>query len=240
MASLARSARWTTWFNAWLGGHVPLDDAAEAVRGDDAAHDVIGLDEQPLPLDSAWPSLRDRGARLATVALPVAGDPTGLAGPAAFNEHAIDAGEAVIVEGAGLGFVPTVVGSGVFWSAMEAASPPPSAPVSEAERALREQLVDAARELTELDVARWRPEIADALSDLRSAHGRVLPPGYDERAERVTALATRCLRIGELALADDGNAVTRHETDARRRITFDLQRAARHAVVVACSDRTWR
>ena len=240
MTTLARSARWATWFNAWLGGHAPVDDAVAAVRGDDAAHDVTGIDDEPLPLQRAWLALRERGARVATVALPVAGDPTGLAGPAAFNEQAIEAGEAVIVDGIGIGLVPTVVGSGVFWSAAHAVPPPPPSPVSEAERALREQLIDAARELTDLDVARWRPEIADALSDLRSARDRVLPPGYGERAERVAALATRCLRIGELALADDGNAITRHETDARRRITVELQRAARHAVVVACSDRVAR
>ncbi|MDN5853858.1 MAG: hypothetical protein L0K86_13625 [Actinomycetia bacterium] len=240
MTLLARSARWATWFNVWLDGHAPVDDAVAAVSGDDAAHDVIGLAEQPLPLLRAWLALRERGARLATVALPVAGDPVGLAGPASFNEQAIHAGEAVIIDGVGIGLVPSVVGRGVFWSATEAISPPPSSPVSEAELALREQLIDAARELTDLDVARWRPEIADALSDLRSARDRVLPPGYGERAERVAALATRCLHIGELALTDDGNAITRYETDARRRITVDLTRAARHAVVVACSDRKSR
>lgn len=240
MTSLPRSARFATWFNAWLDGHAPVDDAVAAVCGDDAAHDVTALGPEPLSLQRAWITLRDRGARSAAVALPVAGDPAGLAGPAPFNAEAIDAGEAVIVDGAGIGLVPSIVGSGVFWSANEATPPQPPLPVSEAERALREQLLEAARDLTDLDVARWRPEFADALSDLRSAHERVLPPGYGERAERVAALATRCLRIGELALADDGFAITAYETDARRRITVDLQRAARHAVVVACSDHAHR
>lgn len=240
MTSLPRSARWATWFNAWLDGQVPVDDAVAAVLGDDAAHDVTGLAPAPIPLQRAWVALRDRGAWLAVVALPAAGDPAGLAGPPAFNEEAIDAGEAVILDGAGVGLVPAVVGRGVFWAAREAAPPPPSSPVSEAERALRQQLVEAARDLTDLDVARWRPEVADALSDLRSPRERVLPPGYGERAEQVAALATRCLQLGDLALTDDGNAITAHEFEARRRITVDLQRAARHAVVVACSDRASR
>lgn len=237
MTSLPRSARFATWFNAWIDGYTPVDDAVAAVYGDDAAHDVTGLGPDPMPLQGAWLALRDRGARRAVVALPAAGDPAGLAGPPTFNEEAIDAGEAVIVDGPGIGLIPSVVGSGVFWAASEATPPPPSSPVSEAERTLREQLLAAARDLTELDVARWRPEVADALSDLRSPREPVLPPGYGERAERVAALASRCLHIGDLALADDGNAITGYQTDARRRITVDLQRAARRAVVVACSDR---
>ena len=240
MTSLPRSARWATWFNAWLDGYVPVDDAVAAVRDDDAAHDVTGLTPEPLSLQQAWIVLRDAGAHHAAVALPVPGDPAGLAGPPQFNEDAIDAGEAVIVDGSGFGLIPSAVGRGVFWAASLATPPPPSSPVSEAERALREQLIDAARDLTDLDVARWKPEVADALADLRAAREPVLPPGYGERAERVAALATRCLQIGELALTDDGSAITMQQSEARRRITVDLQRAARHAVVVACRDRASR
>ena len=233
MTALPRSARWASWFNAWLDGHVPLDDAADAVRGDDAAHDVTGLSDQICPLERAWPELRRRGVTRAALALPAPGDPAGLAGPRAFNEAALDAAEAVVLDGHPIGFVPSVVGSGVFWSAYEAHPAPPIS-LQESERSLREQLVESGRELADLDVARWRPEIADALSDLRSARGAVLAPSYDERAQRVAALALRCLRICELALGDDGGALGIDDAAARRRTTTALQRVARHAVVAAC------
>lgn len=240
MTSLPRSALWTSWFNAWLGGYAPLDDATAAVRAGDAAHDVTGLSDEALPLEQAWPALRRSGATGAALALPVPGDPAGLAGPPTFNEAAIDAGEAVIVDGAGVGVVPNVVGRGVFWRAYDAAAPQPSTSLADAERRLREQLVDTGRALAELDVARWRPEIADALSDLRAARDGTLPPGYDERAQRVSALAVRCWRICDLALDDDGGALGIDDAAARRRTTLELQRAARHAVVAACSVRRGR
>lgn len=240
MSSLPRSALWASWFNAWIDGYAPLDDATAAVRAGDAAHDVTGLADDALPLERAWLALRRNGAARATLALPVPGDPTGLAGPPGFNEAAIDATEAVVVDGAGVGFVPTVVGRGVFWGAYDATAPLSSTSLAEAERQLREQLVVTGRELAELDVARWRPEFADALSDLRAARDGVLPPGYGERAQRVSALAVRCRRICDLALDDDGGALGIDDAAARRRTTLELQRAARHAVVAACSDRPAR
>ncbi|UPK72961.1 hypothetical protein MU582_10910 [Nocardioidaceae bacterium SCSIO 66511] len=233
MTLLPRSALLAAWFNAWLAGYAPLDDAVDAVRGDDAAHDVTGLTDEIVALDRAWPELRRRGAARATLALPAPGDPTGLAGPREFNEVAIDAEEAVVLDGCSLGLVPSAVGRGVFWAAY-AAHPAPPQSLAEAERTLREQLIETGRELAELDVARWRPEIADALSDLRAARDGMLPPGYDDRAQRVAALAVRCLRICELALADEGGAVGVADGQARRRTTTALHRAARHAVVAAC------
>ncbi|UYM04976.1 hypothetical protein [Solicola gregarius] len=236
MTALPRSARWASWFNAWLGGFAPIDDATAAVRGADAAHDVTGLADDILPLEQAWAALRKRGATAAALALPVPGDPAGLAGPPMFNEAALDTAEAVVVVGAGVGFVPSVVGRGVFWSTYDAQAPRPSTSVADAERALREQLVETGRVLAELDVARWRPEIADTLSDLRATRDGVLPPGFDQRAQRVSALAVRCWRICDLALADDGGALGVGDGAARRRTTLELQRAARHAVVAACSS----
>lgn len=236
MTELPRAARWAAWFTAWIDGSVGIDDATAAVLGDDAAHDVVGLLSDPLPLSAAWLELRRRGVRAAVVALPAPGDPVGLAGPADFNGDAVDAGEAVIALGAGLGFVPSIVGGGVFWNAYRARPPAATEPVREAERRLREQLIATGQELAALDVARWRPEVAEALAELRDGTDGELPPGYDPRAQRVAALAQRCLRIGDLALADDGAALTVGESDARRRSIEDLCRAARHAAVSACSD----
>ncbi|MGH3359969.1 MAG: hypothetical protein ACRDO7_14300, partial [Nocardioidaceae bacterium] len=188
----------------------------DSVLGDDAAHDVIGLGESPLSLSGAWLELRRRGASGASVALPAPGDPVGLAGPPGFNELALDAGEAVVARGVDVGFVPSVVGRGVFWNAHAATAAVAADSLAEAERGLREQLIETGRELAALDVARWRPEVAEALAGLREVRAGVLPSGFDERSQRVAALAERCLRIGDLALADDGAAVTAAE-GARRR-----------------------
>lgn len=240
MTSPPRAARWTAWFTAWIDGTVGIDDATAVVLGDDAAHDVLGLTETPVPLEAAWLELRRRGVRELVLALPAPGDPVGLGGPADFNGPAIDAGEAVVAPGVGLGFVPSVVGRGVFWNAYPAHPPTLTESVAEAERQLREQLIRSGHELAALDVARWRPEVADALATLREPSDGSLPPGYDQRAQRVAVLAERCLRIGDLALADDGASVTTGESDARRRAIEDLCRAARHAAVSAYSPATPR
>jgi hypothetical protein len=50
----------------------------------------------------------------------------------------------------------------------------------------------------------------------------------------MTALALRCRRIVEIALADDGGAVTVGETERRRAALLPLDRAARRALVAAC------
>ncbi len=40
---LPLSARFALWFSAWTAGATSLDDARDAIVGDDAAHDVVGL-----------------------------------------------------------------------------------------------------------------------------------------------------------------------------------------------------
>jgi hypothetical protein len=89
--------------------------------------------------------------------------------------------------------------------------------------------------LADLDVARWRPEVADELMALRRTDDLEVPDGTSPRAQRMVALATRCRRIVALALADDGGAVTAAEADRRRDALRPLDRAARRALVAACS-----
>jgi hypothetical protein len=168
------------------------------------------------------------------VALPAAGDPVGLAGPAAFNAEAVDAGEAVLLDGAGLGLVPTQVGAGVFWQVSRAQAPPP-ADLGEADRDLRAVLREAADTLAALDVARWRPEVADALLNLRRSGSPDLPPGMDPRAVALLTTAARCLVIVDLARRTEGAVATAHEADARAAGLRPLDRAARRALAAACS-----
>lgn len=232
---LPRSARLACWFNAWTSGAVALDEAPAAVVGNDAAHDVTGLDERPLPLLLAFGELRRRGGRLASVALPVPGDLVGLGGPAPFNVDALEAGEAVVVWGAGVGLVPQAVGRGVFWTCTPAEPPRALLDLADAERSLREALLRVGERLVELDVARWRPEVSGALSTVRGAAEVPLPPGHCGRAARVTALARRCRAIAELAMDDDGGSVSLFQSRARHAALVELDSAARQALAAACS-----
>lgn len=238
MLTTAASVRFTVWANAMLTGACDPDTAAQRILGDDVGHHVSGLAGHPAPatLPVALNLLRAAGATGAHLALPIPGDPIGLAGPPAFNESALEAGEAVVLTGADLGLVPAYVGPAVQWTVLPAANPAP-ADFGEADRGLRAALIQAADSLAALDVARWKPEIADALIDIRrigSGKGDDLAPGYDPRAVKTAATARRCLAIADAALEDDGAALTGAEADARRRTLTDLAAAARRALVAAC------
>jgi len=232
---LPRSARLACWFNSWTSGAVALDEAPAAVMADDAAHDVLGLQPEPMPLLLAFGELRRRGGRLASVALPVPGDLVGLGGPASFNVEALDVGEAVVVWGAGVGLLPTVVGRGVFWTCLPADPPRALPDLADAEQQLRQALLRAGDRLVALDVARWRPEVAEVLSTLRGTPEVPLPVGHSPRAARVTALAQRCSTMAQLAMSDDGAAVSLTQCRARRDVLVELDSAARQALAAACS-----
>jgi hypothetical protein len=236
-SDLADAARLTLWFSAWADGHATLDDARDAIAGGDAAHDVLGLPDrpEPVPLILALGLLRTEGATRATLALPVAGDPLGLAGPSAFTAEATDVGEAVLLVGSGLGLVPHRVGAGVQWQAHPAEDLAQVPDPTEADQLLRRTLLESGEQLADLDVARWRPEVADALMELRRGGDLTVPPVMVARNVRLVTLATRCRAVVDLALEDDGAAVTAGEADARRRALLPLDQAARRALVAACS-----
>jgi hypothetical protein len=233
--ALPRSARFACWFTAWVCGRSSLDDARDAIVGADAAHDVVGLDDEPVPLVLALGRLRGLGAQRAVLTRPVPGDLVGLGGPPAFNVLALDAGEAVVLEGGGRGLVPSVVGAGVTWQVADAQCPRSIPDLAEADAELRAALVDSSQRLAELDVPRWRPAAEEALRELRSASDAPLAPGYPARAQRLAALSLRCEAITALALDDDGGAVSAYEAEQRRAALRRLSRSARHALVAACS-----
>ncbi len=169
------------------------------------------------------------------LALPIAGDLLGLRGPTPFNVLALEAGEAVVLAGTGLGLVPAIDARTVLWQARPAE---PAAPLDPAEegRQLRQVLVTTTAELARLDVASWRPEIPDLLLDTRRRPGLLLPPDVGPRVADDLDRAVLCLEIVELALADDGGATSAYEMAERRRCLTDLDRVARRVVVASCSD----
>ena len=201
--------------------------------------DVLADDVHLLEGGSALDLLslaRARGATYAGLALPVDGDPLGLGGPRDFNAAALEAGQAVVA--GGLGLVPVEQGETVQWQVFDA-SPRQLPDVGEADRGLRETLVSTAGDLADLDVARWRPEAADALMNLHHRPALEAPLGIPPRCADLAARGLQAWAIVDLALDDDGGALSSYEVERRRDVLRPLGRAARRAIVAACSPEVW-
>ncbi|HET6167512.1 MAG TPA: hypothetical protein VFE07_11850 [Marmoricola sp.] len=236
--ALPLSARLAWWGTAWLRGRVVTDLVLDAVLGGDATHVVAGLPEieGAVPLARALAELRIGGVETCGLALPMPGDPVGIGGPRELSTAALEAGEAVVA--GGIGLVPRRVGSAVEWSAY-AASSRQLADVGETDRALRLALQESAVALADLDVARWRPEAADALMDLHRPPRLEPPPGTPRRCAELAARALQAQAIVDLALEDDGGALSAVEIAARRAALQPLGAAARRGLVAACSPEVW-
>ncbi|MGI8522244.1 MAG: hypothetical protein ACR2K3_02895 [Nocardioides sp.] len=232
------SARLAWWGTAWLRGQEVTDHVVDAVIGADATHAVTGLpgSGETLPLALALGTLRATGADGIGLCLPVEGDPVGCGGPAAFNAAALEAGQAVVVGGHGL--VPHRVGAAVTWTAYDA-WPRQLSDVGQADRDLRSALLASAEALASLDVARWRPEVADELSNLRHRPALDPPAGVPTRCTELAARAVQAHAIVTLALEDDGAAVSASAIGLRRKAINPLAGAARRALVAACSAEVW-
>lgn len=241
MSSLPLSATLALWLDAVRAGHVGPDELADAVRGEDPRHLVVGARD-----GSAGAGAPDATDVLELVALPVAltgplslalpspGDPVGLGGPATTNRAALEAGEAVLCGAVAL--VPEDDARTIVWRALPA-GPAPYVDERETARALRLALTEVTTRLVALDVASWGPEVPDLLMNLRHRAPLPLPPGVDDRRRETLERAVLCLEVVELARRDDGGSVTRVEAEARRAALGELDRAARHALVGACTGR---
>ena len=235
---LAVSARVAWWGTSWLRGHIVADQLLDALLTDSVTHVVAGLDDEPLPIVTALARLRTQGATGFGAAFPAEGDPVGLGGPAVFNADALDVGEAVVAVGAGVGLTPRAVGPTYEWRAQPAA-PRQLPDVGEADRGLRLALVEGTQALAALDVARWRPEVADRLLNLRHRPVLDAPPGVPTRCVDLAGRGLQALEIAVLALEDDGGAISAAEIGARRAALTPLERAGRRALVAACSPEVW-
>lgn len=246
-----RSARFVAWVRAWRAGFIPYDDVIDEIE---ATEDHLWAPSDDL---SGQRSLREALADLSVLhpdqirlVLPAPGDPRGLPGPSTpFTGVALTAGEGVLAGGTGL--VPMVrthiSGSGdqfatVIWQSFPI---PDSAPATagveptagEAESDLAGALAQATTALTNLDIAQWRPELANALAALRRHDDAgELPPVFDPRARRLYARASLLDRV--LALAEQaapGGAVNAYEAQQRDAALRPLTTACRRAMMAACN-----
>ncbi|MFH5822680.1 hypothetical protein [Georgenia sp. AZ-5] len=193
--------------------------------------------------------------------LPRAGDPMGA--PAARSADLLDAGEGLLLRrtnGAGAEVCGVVVpmrsaygspvepGELVTWLVEEDITDLVPAPslllagidsLSQARREIQLALTEAVEALEDLDVARDRPDLAEHLLDLSLATipDRLLPPGLEPRRVDVLERAARLLAIVDLALDDDGGAVTAAQVDRRSAALAHVGRAARHALCAASATR---
>jgi hypothetical protein len=227
------------WAAAFFAGRVSVDQAADAVTGSDAPHQVGGLpafDVELVPLREVLIAWR-RASGSVRVVLPVAGDVRGVPGPAAFRGAALELGEGVA--GRGLGVVPEVIDHApssapptVLWQAYPVeAAPPDYVSVSDAQYELTTAIRESASALSAADVAGWIDDIADTLHDARHAGERLnLPPGFPPRAIALLAQAERLQAVLDVAFTDPtGGAIDRTGIAARTAALRPLATAVRRA-----------
>lgn len=209
------------WGTAWLRGDVSPDDLFDAVPGASALLGDL----------AAWRRAGCRGLGLAVV-LP--GEPLGVNGAGDFTDRVVEAGAGVVALGVGRGVVPNATG----WDVLDALrGPVPD--LGEADRGMRTALTTAADRLAALDVARWRPEIADVLMNLRHRPEIGGPPGIDPRCLLLAGRSLQLLAITALGTHDRGAAVSASEMALRQQPLDSLAVAAWRGLVAACSPDAW-
>jgi hypothetical protein len=243
-----RSTRFVAWVRAWRAGLVPFDELADEIT---AGEEHLIADAPgtwtDVPLSQALPIFAKLHPDEIRLVLPAPGDPRGLPGPGELTGAALLAGEAVMTPG--FGVVPEVrrhtSGSGmvfetVLWRVIPA---PEHRPVfqlgaAEAETELTTALAETTRELTRLDVAQWRPELAGALQALRRPESTAtLPIGFDPRARRLFARASVLDQVlTQAEHSAPGGAVNGHEAQQRDAALRPLTTACRQALVSACNS----
>ena len=251
-ASPPRSALLASWASAWLAGDASLPELVSRVTTYDDGHVVEGLAVDDLPLDKAVAQLRAEGVTTMRVVLPVPGDVLGLPSPGPFTRAALSASEGLLAlhaDRTGHGLVPTVTAHGsvydgtvttVRWTAYDVpvAVPDLGPWLHDAEHDLRRGLVEVTDVLQQLDTARWRVELGDALHDLR-AEARAgidqdeLPGGYPTRARSVLVQARNLAGVLQLAGQDLGGALDSQAAATREQALGELERLVRRARVAA-------
>ena len=243
-----RSTRFVAWVRAWRAGFVPFDELADEIARDEEhlVADAPGT-WTDVPLSHGLPLFAKVHPDDIRLVLPAPGDPRGLPGPGELTGAAMLAGEAVMTPE--FGIVPQVQrhtsGSGVefetvLWRFFPVADYKPvfQLGAAEAEGELTMALVEATTQLTKLDVAQWKPELAGALQALRRPESAAtLPTGFYPRARRLFARASVLDQVLALASTNaPGGAVNGYEAQQRDAALRPLMTACRQALVAACNS----
>jgi hypothetical protein len=243
-----RSTRFVAWVRAWRAGLVPFDELADEIEAgeEQMVADVPGT-WTDVPVRQALPIFAKVHPDDVRLVLPAPGDPRGLPGPGPLTGAALLAGEAVMTPG--FGVVPEVrrhtSGSGVefetvLWRVFPVSEYRPvfQLGAAEAESELAAALGEATAQLTKLDVAQWKPELAGALQALRRPESTAtLPIGFDPRARRLFARASILDQVLALAgTSAPGGAVNNYEAQQRDAALRPLTSACRQALVAACNS----
>jgi hypothetical protein len=190
---------------------------------------------------------RARPTRVALL-LPTFGDPLGLHGDSPLARAAVEAGAAVAFEahGHGFGWVPhaDLRGSsyrGVRWQHLPggtnipAPTLDPTRIIEQADRALRRALRTATETLFDVDLAQWRPEVAEgrhAADTALRTRLRPMPPDWPLPAAQLGERALALWRVVGIAAADPG-AVSASGAAVRAEVVRALSRAVREAAMAA-------
>jgi hypothetical protein len=259
----ADAGRLVAWASAVLAGKVEIGQAAAAMETGSHGHVVCQLPHagepaSPNPPDelaTADQSMlaaigwlrRARPTRVALL-LPTFGDPLGLHGDSPLARAAVEAGVAVAFEaqGHGFGWVPQtdLRGSsyrGVRWLHVRGGSDipeptlDPARIIEQADRALRRALRAAPETHSEVDLAQWRPDVAEGRHAAETALRtklRPMPPGWPSLAAQLGERALALWRVVGIAAADPG-AVSASGAAMRAEAVRGLSRAVREAAMAA-------
>ena len=75
--------------------------------------------------------------------------------------------------------------------------------------------------------------------NLRHPRPVAAPPGIPARCLDLAGRGLQAMTIVDLALEDDGGAISAHEVELRREALRPLDRSGRRALVAACSPEVW-
>ncbi|WP_167145884.1 hypothetical protein [Actinomyces sp. ZJ308] len=226
-----------------LWAPTPSSHGLSLVQGPDGVHDVIGSvvngvtgasngdgDAPERTGLERWLA----GARPLTRVTAVLPSPSGATGTWGILP---DVEEGVVIEG-GPGrvlLVPEDSGTSVTWRAAPVSGPLPPLDAAHARRQVHAATEEAIDSLVELDLARERPETADALNDLLTAvvDPRLIPPWLPSRNRELLERSLRLAGICELALDDEGAATTALQAQRRSSVLRPLLAVARHGAAAA-------
>ncbi|MGH8889469.1 MAG: hypothetical protein ACRDV3_06860 [Acidothermaceae bacterium] len=248
------AGRFVAWSAATVAGRVQVGPAASAIEAGTNAHVVVGSPaasaetSQEISLREALDAMLAAQPRRLTLVLPTTGDPLGLSGIGPFTQAAVlaEVGVAVEYADASFGWVPEPDARGSSYSGVRWKVLPGSAAatvltvdadriVEQADRALRRALRSATETLGNVDLARWRPEVASgrvAADAALQAKVRAMPPGWPVAARVLGERAIALWRVLRVATADQG-AVSASGSAARIEALRALSHAVREATMTA-------